>query len=135
MIQTQQYLIDHGISPSVQRLAIMDYLLTNKTHPTVHEIYTELLPAIPTLSRTTVHNTLKLFVRHKIALHVDIDERNARYDGTVEAHAHFRCKRCGCITDIPLREIKHLYPKEPDFVIEEAYVNMKGICKTCKSFN
>ena len=133
MEQVQQFLIDHGINPSVQRLAIMDYLLTHQTHPAVNDIYTDLLPKIPTLSKTTVHNTLKLFVRHKIAQLVDIDERNARFDGTVEAHAHFRCKKCGSIMDIPLDEIKHLYPKEPDYVIEEAYVNIKGICRTCKT--
>ena len=133
MKQTQQYLIDHGISPSVQRLAIMDYLLTNKTHPTVHEIYTELLPAIPTLSKTTVHNTLKLFVQQKIARNIDIDERNARFDGTVEAHSHFRCKQCGCIIDVPLSETNDLLPKDIDFLIDEAYVNLKGICKRCIS--
>jgi Fur family peroxide stress response transcriptional regulator len=131
MDSTQQYLIDNGISPSIQRLAIMDYLLTHKTHPTVNEIYTELLPQIPTLSKTTVHNTLKLFVHHKIARPIDIDERNARFDGTVSAHAHFRCKKCGCILDIPLPEIKDLFPKELDFLIDEAYVNTKGLCKSC----
>ena len=130
---TQQYLTENGISPSVQRLAIMDYLLTHHTHPTVNEIYKELLPAIPTLSKTTVHNTLKLFVQHKIALHVNIDERNARFDGTVKAHAHFRCRKCDCILDVPLRELTHLYLEEPDFTIEEAYFNIKGICKTCKT--
>jgi len=129
----QQYLIEHGISPSVQRLAIMDYLLTHPTHPTVNEIYSELLPVIPTLSKTTVHNTLKLFVKHNIALYIDIDERNARFDGKISAHAHFRCKKCGCIFDISLAEMTELFPEEPDFVIDEAYVNIKGVCKTCKA--
>jgi Fur family peroxide stress response transcriptional regulator len=132
MKSTQQYLIDHGINPTIQRLAIMDYLLKNQTHPTANEIYTELLPNIPTLSKTTVHNTLKLFVQHKIVLHVDIDKRNARFDGVLESHAHFRCKKCGCIMDIPLQEVKQLFPKESEFSVDEAYINLKGICKTCK---
>jgi Fe2+ or Zn2+ uptake regulation protein len=131
MKQTQQYLINHGINPSVQRLAIMDYLLTKRTHPTVNEIYTELLPVIPTLSKTTVNNTLKLFVKHKVALFIDIDEHNSRFDGNVEVHTHFRCKKCGCIIDIPLSETKELLPQTPDLFIEEAYINIKGICKTC----
>ena len=133
MIRTQQYLTEHGISPSLQRLAIMDYLLKNMNHPSVSEIYAALLPDIPTLSKTTVHNTLKLFVQHKIARYIDIDERNARYDGTVEAHAHFRCNQCGCIIDVPLSETNNIYPEKPDFLIEEAYVNLKGICKKCIS--
>ena len=78
---------------------------------------------------------MKLFVQHKIALHIDIDERNARFDGTIETHAHFRCKKCGRIVDIPLPEIKNLFPKESDFLIEETQINIKGICKTCKISN
>jgi len=131
MNSVQQYLIDNGISPTVQRIVIMDYLLTYKTHPSVNEIYDNLLPQIPTLSKTTIHNTLKLFVERKIVRHIDIDERNARFDGVIDMHAHFRCKKCGCILDIPLPEIKHLFPSVQDCEIEEAYMNLKGYCKNC----
>lgn len=52
-----EYLLDHQIKPSVQRIAIMDYLLKHKTHPCIDEIYTALCKEIPTLSKTTVYNT------------------------------------------------------------------------------
>lgn len=133
MKTTQQYLLEHGIKPSVQRMAIMDYLLKNHTHPTVDEIYTNLQHKIPTLSKTTVYNTLKLFVKQGTALFIDIDEKNARFDGVMEAHAHFRCKQCGCIIDIPLPEIQHLLPENAGFSIDEAYVNIKGLCKKCQT--
>ena len=54
-------LVKYGIHPSVQRIAIMDYLIKHRTHPTVDEVYTALSDEIPTLSKTTVYNTLKLF--------------------------------------------------------------------------
>ena len=40
MKQKEAYtrLTDHGIKPSVQRLAIMQYLLTHATHPTVDDV-------------------------------------------------------------------------------------------------
>ncbi len=132
MKTTQQYLLEHGIKPSVQRMAIMDYLLKNHTHPTADEIYTNLQHKIPTLSKTTVYNTLKLFVKQGTALFIDIDEKNARFDGVMKAHAHFRCKQCGCIIDIPLPEIQQLLPKNAGFSIDEAYVNIKGLCKKCQ---
>ena len=131
MNSVQQYLIDNGISPTIQRIVIMDYLLTHQTHPSVNEIYADLLPQIPTLSKTTIHNTLKLFVERKIVRHIDIDEKNARFDGIIDMHAHFRCKKCGCILDIPLPDIQHLFPSVQDCAIEEAYVNLKGCCKDC----
>ena len=40
MDTAKQYLIENGIKPSVQRLAIMMYLLEHRTHPTVDEILT-----------------------------------------------------------------------------------------------
>lgn len=133
MKSTQQYLSVHGIKPSVQRIAIMEYLFKHHTHPTVDEIYTELLPQIPTLSKTTVYNTLKLFVQQGTAMQIDIDKKNARFDSVMETHGHFRCKACGCIIDIPLPEIHHLLPQNTDFSIDEAYVNVKGLCAECKS--
>ena len=44
--------IRDSIKPSVQRIAIMNYLIEHRTHPTVDEIYTALSPSIPTLSKT-----------------------------------------------------------------------------------
>ena len=62
--QSYEQLTLHGVKPSVQRLAVMEYLLTHRTHPTVDEIYRALVSKIPTLSQATVYNTLKLFVSH-----------------------------------------------------------------------
>mgnify|MGYP001685632591 CR=1 FL=1 len=75
--------MDHGIRPSTQRIAIMQFLLDNHTHPTAEEIHLKLLPKIPSLSKTTVYNTMKLFIRKGVAIMIDIDGRNARFDGDV----------------------------------------------------
>ncbi|MDR1407104.1 MAG: transcriptional repressor [Tannerella sp.] len=133
MTSTQQYLTEHGIKPSVQRLAIMQYLLNNRTHPTADEVYQHLLPNIPTLSKTTVYNTMRLFVEQGVALQVDVDERNARFDGVVEAHAHFYCRKCGCIKDLPLPQIRGVDPEASGFTVEETSINLKGICENCRN--
>lgn len=72
-----EYLLSYNIKPSVQRIAIMDYLLKHHTHPCIDEIYLALCKDIPTLSKTTVYNTLKLFIEHGAARMLTIDERNA----------------------------------------------------------
>ena len=64
MNNTIQYLLSHNVKPSAQRIAIMKYLLEHRAHPTVDRIYTELLPAMPTLSRTTVYNTLRVLAEN-----------------------------------------------------------------------
>lgn len=129
-----EYLLSYQIKPSVQRIAIMDYLLKHHTHPSIDEIYMALCQDIPTLSKTTVYNTLKLFVEHGAARMLTIDERNACFDGDISAHAHFQCKVCGKITDIPLtseetEETKRL--KQKGYRIEETHHYYKGVCPGC----
>ena len=103
-----EYLISYNIKPSVQRIAIMDYLLKHKTHPCIDEIYMALCKEIPTLSKTTVYNTLKLFIEHGAARMLTIDERNACFDGDTSVHAHFQCKACGKIYDLPMENLCHI---------------------------
>ena len=134
MDNTSMYLSGYGIRPSVQRIAIMRYLQNNRTHPTVDEVYEALKTQIPTLSKTTVYNTLKLFIENGAALYVGIDEKNARFDGFVEPHAHFRCKICGRIIDLPM-EINSFLPNDFKGDIEDTYFYLKGICEGCKKKN
>ena len=61
-----QRLTEYGFRPSLQRIAIVEYLFTHSTHPVVDTIFNELSSSIPTLSKTTVYNTLKLFEEKNI---------------------------------------------------------------------
>lgn len=47
-----------GIRPSVQRVAILSYVANHGTHPTADEIFSAISEEYPTLSRTTVYNSL-----------------------------------------------------------------------------
>ena len=124
------YLSGYGIRPSVQRIAIMRYLLKNLTHPTADEVFESLRKQIPTLSKTTVYNTLKLFVENGAAIYVGIDEKNARFDGVINPHAHFRCKDCGCIIDLPMNS-DYFLPKDFNGIVDETYFYLKGLCEKC----
>jgi len=126
------YLSGYGIRPSVQRIAIMRYLLNNLVHPTADEVYESLRKHIPTLSKTTVYNTLKLFVENGAAVYVGIDEKNARFDGVVNPHAHFRCKECGLISDLPFNSDIFL-PTNFKGDIENTYFHIIGVCEKCKN--
>lgn len=124
----------YGIHPSVQRIAIMDYLLKHHTHPTVEDVYMALCKVIPTLSKTTVYNTLRLFSEQGAALMLTIDERKVCFDGTVTPHAHFMCKRCGKLFDMEIPAgMRDGFPVNVDFKIDEAHIYYKGVCKACQS--
>ena len=133
MNSVKQHLLDHGVKPSIQRLAIMKYLMENHTHLTADIIYNDSYPEIPTLSKTTVYNTLKLLTEHGAVLTIGIDDKNARYDGNVTPHAHFRCKNCGCIYDIPLDQNDKIFIDGiGELTIEEVHLYYKGYCKDCR---
>jgi len=130
-----KHLIEHGIKPSVQRIAIMEYLLNNKTHPMVEEIYEALVPQLRTLSKTTVYNTLKLLVENGAVLAIGIEEAGMRYDGDTSDHMHFKCKSCGQIIDIrqpDIPESRKMFVEElKGCQIDQTHIYFKGICKKC----
>ena len=130
---SHQYLRKFSIKPSVQRTAVMDFLLNNRIHPTIDEIYTALSPSMPTLSKTTVYNTLDLFVEKGAVQALVIDDKNARYDVDVSAHAHFICKSCGAVRDIfNLSPELFILPQAADFDIHSVEISYTGICKHCQ---
>lgn len=128
-----EQLQSYQIKPSVQRLAIMDYLLSNRTHPTVDEIYTALYPYIPTLSKTTVYNTLKLFAEHNAVQMITIDEKTTRFDVDTSPHGHFLCEQCAKIYDLEVRvSEKDLEALEKDgYQVAAVHYYYRGTCKEC----
>ena len=133
MLESHQYLRQFSIKPSVQRSAVMNFLLKNRIHPTIDEIYMALSPSMPTLSKTTVYNTLGLFVEKGAVRPLAIDERNARYDVDISAHAHFICKSCGKVHDIfNINQSFFQLPVNESFNIDSVEISYSGICKNCQ---
>jgi len=126
-------LVEFGVKPSLQRIAIMEYLMEHLTHPTVDTIFNDLYPSIPTLSKTTVYNTLKLLEEQGAIQAINIDEKNVRYDADISFHAHFKCKQCGNVYDFPLNDPSIFKIKDSeDFIVTDCQVYYKGYCKQCK---
>ena len=121
-----------GIKPSYQRIKIFDYLINNNTHPTVDTIYKNLSEEIPTLSKTTVYNTLKLLEEYHLIKSVNIEDNEIRYDAQRHIHGHFKCEQCGKIYDFDynFKDLKFLGLE--NFMLNQTDIIIKGICKECK---
>ncbi len=126
-------LIECDIRPSVQRLAIMDYLMTHPIHPTIDDVYNGLCDKIPTLSKTTVYNTLRMMSEKRAAQMLTIDEHRVCYDGNTKEHVHFLCRKCGKVYDLMDEKAPQL--KNPKIIgghiVDEMQLYYKGICATC----
>ncbi|MCD4817751.1 MAG: transcriptional repressor [Candidatus Cloacimonetes bacterium] len=121
----------HNISPSLHRLKILEYIHRPYTHSTADEIFQALEKDIPTLSKTTVYNTLKTFEKNGIISALSIFENETRYEFKKQEHAHFKCEKCGEIFDIahPFDFLKET-ELEGHF-IKNQLIYLKGICRNC----
>lgn len=125
-----------GVKPSLQRMAVLEYLETHCNHPTVEMIYADLHPGVPTLSKTTVYNTLRLFCEAGLACSLNLDSQNQRFDGQMHPHHHFICRNCGKVMDVPVdkktaeAELPAALNKFEVFRTEVSYF---GICSDCGS--
>ena len=130
-VQTAEKLRSFGIHPSQPRIAIYSYLETRKNHPTADMVYADLSPEYPSLSKTTVYNTLKLFRSSGAVQSVIIEDGEMRFDSDVSRHAHFKCTACGSVYDLFYDPSEYLPAISSDFAVEEIHVNYRGKCKKC----
>jgi Fe2+ or Zn2+ uptake regulation protein len=133
--EAKTYLSNVGINPSYQRLRILDYLINNLCHPTVDMIYGDLVRDIPTLSKTTIYNTLNLFQKRGIILGLTIEEGEVRYESNVVPHAHFKCVRCGEIIDVRVCHPLLTGGFVENHKVLEGHLYLKGVCKNCMNHN
>lgn len=141
MRTTREYLEQHDIRGSQQRIAIMAYLQNNQGHPTVDEIFNALNPTLPTLSKTTIYNTLKLFEQKGAVQSIHVDEKTTRYDAWMDPHAHFHCTNCNKICDLALSTNEKFTANEffadkeqvKEYTITDTKIYLTGICPICKT--
>jgi Fur family peroxide stress response transcriptional regulator len=127
----KDYLKEHDIKPSTIRIKVLDYLLNNRIHPTVDDIYTNLLNDVPTLSKTSIYNTLDLFLEKGLVNVVALNEKELRYDIDTDYHGHFKCEKCGKVYDFPITaKILNIDALE-GFTINDKNIHLYGICKKC----
>ena len=122
-----------GVKPTFHRIKILEYLMTHENHPTVDKIYEDIVQSIPTVSKTTVYNTLKIFVDKDIITELTITGSETHYDMKDDDHHHFYCTQCKKIYDIEPHCNHDCNMKK---IIDGNLINSyqcyyKGICKNC----
>ena len=122
-----------GINLSHQRLKVLEYLYQNQCHPTVDQIFIDLHKDMPTLSKTTVYNTLRILVGAGLVRVITIEDNETRYDIIVENHGHFKCESCGTIYNFRFNVDLLVSEDLNSFKIDDKNVYFKGICPSCLS--
>ena len=115
-----------------QRLAILEYLKGNTSHPSAEEIYRAVGKKYESMSFATVYNTLHALTRDGALREITIDPDRKRYDPNTSRHHHLICLACRKIFDVP-DEIRVDLPKalQGDFIVVGNHVEFYGHCPVC----
>jgi len=127
---------DIGFKLTPQRIAILDYLIGNKGHPSADDIYREVSKKFTTMSLATVYTTLAALKERGVVLELTMDPDKKRYDPATEDHNHLICINCKRIVDIPgEHRIDLPESAKQDFTVIKSHLEVHGLCPECKNKN
>lgn len=118
---------------SHQKLVILDYLRSVKTHPTAQEVYENVKKKLPTISLGTVYRNLNNLSTDKDILKIDSDNES-HFDGNVCTHPHFSCKDCGRVYDLEFNTNTNKQKSELEkkgFSVDCVNIIYYGVCNKC----
>jgi len=104
MPPTIERLRQAGLKATGPRVMLLSALEQDRRHPTAEQLHESLQVNHPSLSLSTVYQTLDTFIRKGLCRRVSDAGDRLRVDGTPQDHDHAVCRTCGSIFDID-REI------------------------------
>jgi Fe2+ or Zn2+ uptake regulation protein len=131
MQKYKDILVENGIKPTFQRITILEYLQKSMEHPTVDKIYADLFDKVPTLSKTTVYNTMEIFREKGLVNRLTFTESEMRYEHRGTLHHHFYCRVCGEIRDMNVGCEYQNSGMIEGHQIEEIHGAFRGVCRNC----
>jgi len=123
-----------GFRLTPQRVAILEFLKDNTTHPTAEDIFNGIKKVHPTVSFATVYNTVQALSKIGELAELTIDSERKHYDPDTSVHHHIVCTECRRIADVfvDYSESLHL-PEEilAGFNVTGNHVDFSGVCMNC----
>lgn len=119
-----------------QRHAILEFLLSARTHPTADDIYKALETKFPNMSVATVYNNLRVFKEVGLVRELTYGDSSSRFDSNTTDHYHVICQNCGKIVDFHypgLDEVETLAEHVTGFKVTEHRMEIYGECPGCQN--
>lgn len=127
MNDTISILRECGIQPTPQRIAVVEYVLRSKSHPSADEVLRYARDKCPTVSRATVYNTLNLLVDRGLLKTQLLREGTVVFDPNLDRHHHLTDIETGDIYDIPWSKLEVRGAKNLDgFEVIDYQVILRG---------
>lgn len=119
-----------------QRVAILNFLQDNTSHPTANDILTALQTKFPTLTLQMINDILKLFVEKQLIKKISITPNLTRYDGNLQSHYHVICTHCHKATDFNYPSFIDIESIASQITKHHVYTHelmLFGVCQQCST--
>ena len=117
-----------------QRVAVLEAISGDESHPSVDVIFGRITKAQPTLSLKTVYQIVKELDQLGAISLIDVGTGQIRVDTFVEEeHDHFLCTSCSSVYDVKRTRKEKKQKQLNDYgEVKSTEIIYKGICKNCK---
>ena len=121
-----------GLVPTIQRMAVLEMLEDNHSHPTAGEVYQGVKDRFPSIARATVYNTLDALKKGGAIRELTIAREAARYDCDPSSHPHFLCRVCRHLIDVDVPCVIRQGDEVVGHEVELVQIYLYGVCSQCK---
>lgn len=97
-----------GLKVTPQRLTICKLILSSGEHPTAEQIYEKVKKMYPTISMSTVYQTLHLLSQIGLLQMLRFNDGAARFEPDTSPHVNVICRKCGKIEDYRSESVEKL---------------------------
>jgi Fur family peroxide stress response transcriptional regulator len=123
-----------GYKATPQRIAICQFALHSRDHPTAQRIYSEVKKVHLTVSLATVYKTLQILKELGLVQELNFPQGQTRFDCYMKPHINLVCLRCGKIRDLDdltAQEIVGRVANAAKFTVTGQRLDLYGVCEKC----
>jgi Fur family peroxide stress response transcriptional regulator len=127
-------LSEKALKVTPQRVAVMEFLRGNTSHPSVDDVYQQVRRRFPSISRATIYNTVTTLVEAGLLQEILIQQEKTHVDWNVDRHHHFQCLKCGTVKDIDYDAVtaEQVSKQVAGHLVTGVKVVMEGVCEACR---
>lgn len=128
--EVESRLLEAGVQPTAQRIAICRFVLCQADHPTADEVKDWADKNFPKMSLATVYNTLGILVKAGLLKELRFPHsEKVIYDNNISLHHHFLDEKSGELFDLAPEEVEIAPKLRGGFEVKQVEVLLRGNVK------
>ncbi|MDZ4765182.1 MAG: transcriptional repressor [Chloroflexota bacterium] len=122
-----------------QRIVILDAVCDAGKHTTLGEIYARVRAVDPSVDRSTLYRTLKLFIELGLVVSAEPGNGETYYEiAKSRPHHHLVCRECGAEQEIGQNLLQGMFDQvyeQVGFKVETDHLVLFGRCTRCQALD